>query len=112
MKAPTCIPPVTRRRRFPALPISFEGIAGAITVERVQALESDPGEVTLGEWDEARRVIRIIHDVTPAQAWLIYFHESGHAALSDSGVAATLRLKREENIVQAFAIARFRERFR
>jgi hypothetical protein len=56
----------------------------------------------LGDWDNARRIVRLDTEISPVSGWQTIGHELMHSILDDSGVSELLRPKQEEAICRAF----------
>lgn len=98
------------RRRWPTLPKSVQGAGGTLDIVLVPI----PGghADALGHFDGSRRRIEILKSLRGDQKWNVLFHELCHAALWDSGAHNLISREVEENICDAIATARFRERFK
>lgn len=98
-----------KRRRWPRLPHTTESAAGQIDIHIVKTPGDD--ENVMGMFDPVNRVIYIKKSLRGDQKWLTLYHELSHAALWDSGAHNLLPGDLEENICDAIATNRFRERF-
>ena len=98
---------VPRPRTLPPIPTSITSQLGPVPVEMVDVIRvSDADSTTLvGAFDSWNRKIYIRKDLTFVQQWQIFFHESAHVWLHDSGLSEIMPSKVANAICDAFGSA-------
>ena len=94
--------------KWPPLPRSVMGLGGPIAIVRSRRIV-EVGDECWGLWDREKRRISILASIPREHQWRTYFHELGHAALTDSGVEELVDDKVHEALVVAIASARMQE---
>jgi hypothetical protein len=94
---------------WPPIPTLVRGTGGTITVRCVKKVKHTDGTECWGEWDEAKRTIRIDKTAKPEHQWRVLFHELTHAALGDAGIENLFDPAGVETLCDALATARMQE---
>ena len=98
--------------KYPELPTKIMGMAGPIVVRmRTARTTVREDKDTWGTWDDSTRTIDIDAGARREHQWRVYYHETMHSCLADSGIENMFADNIIETICDAVASARMRERF-
>lgn len=102
--------PATEPASLPPLPTTVPSALGPVTVTLVPDLVAEKEKVW-GVWWVGRRTIEIEQRAPRAMQWLVLYHELCHVMYDASGLAYLTPAAHQEATCDAFAAARFQERF-
>ena len=97
-------------KRYPPLPKTLMLPGGEVAVQRMPSIIAN-GHECWGTWEEHERLITIETTASLRHQWKVLFHEWTHAVLDDAGLSNIMSDEMVEQLCDAFATARHRERF-
>ena len=97
--------------RIPAVPRSVQAAGGLVRITTTVKPLKLEGVVCNGLYDPERRRIRIDASLPRAHQWKVLYHELVHVALLDAGLDNGMPDVMHEQIADAIATARIRERW-
>jgi len=99
-----------KTRKWPVLPRRVQCVGGPVVVKRRKGLLTEDGREAWGLWDAEHRTIWIAPRLRREMQWRVFYHETMHVCLSDSGLENVLPVDGVEALCDAVASARIVER--